>query len=200
MNFDNYYPFSPAELPYSFDALKPHISEYTMYFHHDKHYKGYLSRLNAILEKSPLMQNVPLEALTKMGDRELRRNAGGVYNHEMYFGSLTPEYSEPSERISGLIRDAFGSEKELADEISDMGMGIDGSGWVWLVHSPEKGLELISTPNQETVDFDSCVPILAIDVWEHAYYLDRQDRRREYLAAVMKLLDWKKAEERLDEK
>ena len=198
MNSENYYPFAPVPLPYDFAALEPHISRCTMYFHHDKHYKKYLDSLNTILAKHPLMQNVPLEVLTKMGDEELQKNAGGTYNHELYFASLTPDYKEPSANIKNLIVHSFGSEKEFRDELVDMGTVHNGSGWMWLVFTPEKTLELMITPNQETIDLDRYTPLLLVDLWEHAYYLDRQNERREYLSAVMKLLDWDKAEQRLN--
>ena len=197
MNFDNYYPYAPMPLPYSFDALKPYISEYTMYFHHDKHYKDYVNKLNNLLKNSPMMQNVPLEALTKMGDAEISRNAGGVYNHELYFDSLTPEKKEPSANMKNLINRSFGSEKELQNELVDMGTNFNGSGWIWLAAAPDKSLELILTPNQETIDFDKLTPLFNVDLWEHSYYLDKQNRRRDYLNAVMDIIDWEKAEERL---
>lgn len=198
MNSENYYPYSYAPLPYDFAALEPHISRYTMYFHHHKHYKNYLDKLNTILAKHPLMQNVPLEVLTKMGDEELQKNAGGTYNHELYFNSLTPDYREPSANMRNLIVSSFGSEKEFRDELVDTGVGVNGSGWIWVVFTPEKNIELMVTPNQETIDFDKYTPLLLIDLWEHAYYLDRQNERREYLSAIMNLLDWDKAEKRLE--
>ncbi len=194
MNYDNYYPFEPLALPYGLEELNPYISEYTLYFHHDKHYKNYLDKLNALLKKSPLMQNVPLEALTKMEDEELRTNAGGVYNHELYFSSLTPGGSEPSEKMLGLIEKCFGSEKELWGDLITAGMGIVGSGYVWLALNPGGKLEILTTPNQNTIDFDSFTPLINIDVWEHAYYLDRQNRRADYLNAVKSIIDWKHAE------
>ena len=198
MNSENYYPFAYVPLPYSFDALRPHISEYTMYFHHDKHYKNYLDKLNSILAKHPLWQNIPLEVLTKMGDEDLQKNAGGTYNHELYFNSLTPDYKDPSANMKNLIAHSFGSEKELYSAIIDASVGHNGSGWVWVVFTPEKNLEIMVTPNHETIDFDKYIPLLIIDLWEHAYYLDRQNDRREYLSVVMKLLDWEKAEMRLN--
>lgn len=198
MNYDNYYPFEPLALPYGIDELKPYISEYTLYFHHDKHYKNYLSKLNGLLEKSPLMQNVPLEALTKTEDGAIRTNAGGVYNHEFYFSSLTPERTEPSEKMMKLIENAFGSEKEMWGELISAGLGIVGSGYVWLVMCPEGKLEVLVTPNQETIDFDKFTPLFNIDVWEHAYYLDRQNRRDEYLNAVKNIINWRRAEEMMN--
>ncbi len=198
MNSENYYPFAPVPLSYDFAALEPNISRYTMYFHHDKHYKNYLNKLNSILAKHPLMQNIPLEVLTKMGDEDLQKNAGGTYNHELYFSSLTPDYKEPSANMKNLITRSFGSEKEFRDELVDMGTGHNGSGWIWVVFTPDKNIGLVITPNQETIDFDKYTPLLLIDLWEHAYYLDRQNDRREYLSAIMKHLDWEKAEQRLN--
>lgn len=198
MNAENYYPYSYLPLPYDFAALEPQISRYTMYFHHDKHYKNYLDKLNSILIQHPLWQNVPLEVLTKMGDEDLQKNAGGTYNHELYFNSLTPDYKDPSANMKNLIKHSFGSEKELYSAIIDAGVGHNGSGWIWVVFNPEKNIEIMVTPNQETIDFDKYTPLLIIDLWEHAYYLDRQNERREYLSAIMKLLDWEKAERRLN--
>lgn len=198
MNSENYYPYSYLPLPYDFAALEPQISRYTMYFHHDKHYKNYLDKLNAILSKHPMMQNVPLEVLTKMGDEELQRNAGGTYNHELYFNSITPDYKDPSANIRNLINKSFGSEKEFRGELIDMGTGHNGSGWIWVAFTPQKTMELLITPNQETIDFDKYTPLLLIDLWEHAYYLDRQNERRKYLFAVTEILDWEKAEQRLN--
>ncbi len=190
MNYDNYYPFEPLPLMYGIDALNPYISEYTLYFHHDKHYKAYLDKLNALLKRSSLMQNVPLEALTKISDEDIRTNAGGVYNHELYFSSLTPGGSEPSEKTRRLIEKSFGGEKEMWGEIIGAGMGLVGSGWVWLVLDRDGNLEVVTTPNQETIDFDKFTPIFNIDVWEHAYYLDRQNRRADYLNAVKNIINW----------
>lgn len=198
MNNDNYYPFETAPLPYSIDALNPYISEYTLYFHHDKHYKGYVDKLNALLKKSPTMQNVPLEALTKMSDKDVSTNAGGVYNHELYFSSLTPDYKAPSEKMSELIQNSFGSEKEMWNELVSAGMDLTGSGFVWLGANPNGELEVVVTENQDTPDLDKFSPLLNIDVWEHAYYLDRQNLRRDYLTAVQNIINWENAEKMLN--
>lgn len=199
MNFDNYYPFAAVPLQYPLDALDPNISEYTMYFHHDKHYLNYLNKLNELLKDSPLMQNVPLEGLTKTEDKDVKNNAGGVFNHELYFSSLTPNYREPSSRMKEKIIKSFGSVEEMVKKLIEAGMSVVGSGWVWLAEDRDGNLVILTTPNQETIDFDKYTPLLVIDVWEHAYYLDRQNRRSEYLAAVMNVLNWLAAEKRLGE-
>ena len=200
MNFDKYYPYKAEELPYDRDALSPNISEYTLYFHHDKHYKGYVDKLNEMLSGSPLMQNIPLEGLTKLDDRKVRTSAGGVYNHELYFGSLTPNYREPSPKLKKKIEESFGSVEEMLKKLSEAAMSITGSGWVWLAENEKGKLEILTTPNMETIDFDKYNPILAIDVWEHSYYLDRQNRREDYIEALMKLINWTGAENRLSDR
>ncbi|MBP1560720.1 MAG: superoxide dismutase [Oscillospiraceae bacterium] len=197
MNFDNFYPYSPMPLPFELNSLAPDITEYTMYFHHDKHYKGYLDKLNEMLKNSPLMQNVPLEGLTKMEDNELRTNAGGVYNHELYFNSLTPDYRSPSARMRGKLEENFGSEHGFWQKVKESGDALKGSGYIWLAETPDGRLVLKLSPNQETLDFDRYNPLLNIDVWEHAYYLDRQNRRQDYLDGLRHLINWDHAEKRM---
>lgn len=199
MNFDNYYPFSAEALPYELNALSPDISEYTLYFHHGKHYQGYVDKLNEIIKDSPLMQNIPLEGLARIDDDEIRNNAGGIFNHELYFSSLTPNYREPSGRLKKKIEESFGSFEGMLKKLAEAAVSLKGSGWVWLVENKKGGLEILTTPNQETIDFDKYTPLLAIDVWEHAYYLDRQNRRPDYIDAVIKILNWATAENRLND-
>lgn len=198
MNYDNFYPFEYEPLSYNLEELNPYISEYTLYFHHDKHYKNYVDKLNSLIERRPMLHNVSLEALTKMSDDDIRTNAGGVYNHELYFASLTPDDTEPSEKMMKLIDGSFGSEKEMWDEIIEAGLGIVGSGYVWLVFDNDGKLDVIVTHNQDTPDFDKYAPIFNIDVWEHSYYLDRQNRRADYLTAVKNVIDWEHAEKMLN--
>lgn len=199
MNFDNYYPYTAEALPYELDALSPDISEYTLYFHHDKHYQGYVDKLNEMIKDSPLMQNIPLEGLTKIDDDDIRNNAGGIFNHELYFSSLTPNYREPSGKLKKKIEESFGSTPEMLKKMAEAAISLKGSGWVWLVENKKGKLEILTTKNQETIDFDKYTPLLAIDVWEHAYYLDRQNRRSDYIDAVIKLLNWATAENRLND-
>ena len=199
MNYDKYYPFTAVELPYALDSLAPEISEYTMYFHHDKHYMNYINTLNELLKDKPLMQNIPLEGLTKINDKDISTNAGGVYNHELYFSSISPRGGEPAKHLRDKITSCFGSLKELEAELIEAGKSIVGSGWVWLALDNKGKLVILTTPNQETIDFDKYTPLLAIDVWEHAYYLDRQNLREVYLQAVMKLLNWVTANNKSDQ-
>lgn len=198
MNYDKYYPFKAEDLNYALDALDPYISEYTMYFHHDKHYMNYLSKLNELLKDKPLMQNIPLEGLTKIDNDDISTNAGGVYNHELYFSSVSPRTGEPAKHLLDKIIREFGSVKELEKKLIEAGMGIVGSGWVWLALDPEGKLVILTTPNQQTIDFDKYTPLLIIDVWEHSYYLDRQNLRKEYLEALMNVLNWAAANNKAD--
>lgn len=188
--FDKYYPFTAEELPYGFNDLAPNISEYTLYFHHEKHYLGYIDKLNKLLEDRPFMQNIPLETLTKMEDEAIRTNAGGVYNHELYFASLTPNYRQPAGKLAEQIAAGFGSLDALNEQLANAGMDVVGSGWVWLAENQNGGLEILTTKNQDTPDFDKYNPLLAIDVWEHAYYLDQQNRRDKYLNAALQKINW----------
>ena len=197
MNFDNYYPYTAEALPYELDALSPNISEYTLYFHHDKHYQGYIDKLNEMIKDSPLMQNIPLEGLTKIDDKDIRTSAGGIFNHELYFSSLTPNYREPSGKLKKKIEESFGSFEEMLKKLAEAAMSITGSGWVWLVENKKGKLEILTTPNQETIDFDKYTPLLAFDVWEHAYYLDRQNRRADYIEAIKNIINWAAAESRI---
>lgn len=190
MNYNKFYPFNAVELPYALDSFSPEISEYTMYFHHDKHYKNYVDKLNELLKDKPLMQNIPLEGLTKINNEDISANAGGIYNHELYFSSLSPRGGAPSQHLLNKITSSFGSLKELEAELIEAGKSIIGSGWVWLALDNNGKLVILTTPNQETIDFDKYTPLLAIDVWEHAYYLDKQNLREVYLQAVIKLLNW----------
>lgn len=200
MNFDKYYPYSAEALPYELDALSPDISEYTLYFHHDKHYAGYVDKLNELLKDRPLMQNIPLEGLTKIDDSDIRTSAGGIYNHELYFDSISPNRREPSARLKKKIDESFGSVENMLKKLAEAAMSIKGSGWVWLVENNKGKLEILTTRNQETIDFDKYNPIFAIDVWEHAYYLDRQNRRQDYIDAILNIINWTGAENRLSDR
>lgn len=199
MSYDKYYPFNAERLPYALDALDPYISEYTMYFHHDKHYMNYLNKLNELLQDKPLMQNIPLEGLTKIDSEDIRTAAGGVYNHELFFSSLSPRESSPVKELRDKIEQDFGSLKQLEEKLAEAGKDVVGSGWVWLALDSNGNLVILTTKNQETIDFDKYLPLLVIDVWEHAYYLDRQNLRGEYLAAIMNVLNWAAANNKLTE-
>lgn len=202
MRDERFYPFTAMPLPFAYNSLQPDISEYTMYFHHDKHYKGYVDKLNALLKDMPFLQNVPLSELTKNENTDIKNNAGGVFNHEMYFASLSPERRPVSEFIAECLTKNFGSVQEFLKEFHEAGMSQFGSGYAWLIKccgKDNKLLKIIKTANQDTPDFITEIPILPVDVWEHAYYLDRQNRRDIYLDAFFNVLNWDVIEKRIRE-
>lgn len=194
------------ELPYAFDALEPHIDGLTMEIHHGKHHAGYVKNLNAALAAAPDPAAMPLEdlltALPSIADESLRttlrNNGGGHWNHSFFWESLTPEANSgtPSKPLLQAIDAAFGSRSEFEAAFSDRAAKQFGSGWAWLIQTDGK-LKVVSTPNQDnplmkgTVpDENLGVPLLAVDVWEHAYYLHYQNRRADYLSAFWKIVNW----------
>ncbi len=198
-----FYPFKAVPLPYGYDALFPEISEYTMYFHHDKHYKGYVDKLNVLLKDRPLLQNVSLTKLTQSKESDIRNNAGGIFNHELYFNSLTPNDSKPSEALEIEIKKAFSTMDNFFAELKKAGLEQFGSGYVWLIECCAEDdhrnriLKIVKTNNQITPNIFNAKILLAVDVWEHSYYLDRQNRRDEYLDAMFKRINWQAVELRL---
>ncbi|MDO8211956.1 superoxide dismutase [Conexibacter sp. CPCC 206217] len=189
-------------LPYAYDALEPHIDEATQQFHHDKHHATYVARANEVLEGTEWADK-PVEELLKNLDKlpadklnPLRNNAGGHYNHTLWWESLSPDGGgAPTGDLAAAIDAAFGSFDELKAKMAAAGAGRFGSGWSWLVKGPD-GLEVTSTPNQDTPLADGKTPLFGIDVWEHAYYLKYQNRRPDYIAAVWNVVNWDKVAER----
>ncbi len=188
--------FTLPALPYSYDALEPAIDKMTMQIHHDKHHAAYVSNLNkAVIEakiESPTLQSLCMNA-SKYSDA-VRNNAGGHYNHSLFWTIMKPGGSgAPSGAIADAINSSFGSFEEFKKKMSDAGVKRFGSGWAWLVAKNGK-LEIGSTPNQDNPIMDICpvkgTPILALDVWEHAYYLKYQNKRADYIAAWWDLINW----------
>ena len=190
------------QLPYDFNALAPIISEKTLRFHYEKHHAGYVNTTNTLIKGSEL-DHQPLEKiiLTAASDTvytKLFNNSAQVWNHNFYWNSLTPDAQKhtPSAELSEQINKAFGSLEDLQNILVDKGMNQFASGWVWLV-SERGDLKVITTANADTplVKAD-LIPLLCLDVWEHAYYLDYQNLRKDYLINVVKnLLNWKFAED-----
>lgn len=201
---DNKYPFELIPLPYAYDALEPHISEQTLTFHHDKHLQTYVDNLNKALAGNPQLQCLPLEyLLTHLGEvpasdrTAVQNNGGGVYNHNFYFESMTPEETQPSELLTELLVRDFGSVEKFLEEIKAAALSVFGSGWAWLVMTPDKRLKIITTPNQITPLQDGYLPLLNVDVWEHAYYLDYQNRRPDYVTQWKSIINWDMVSRRL---
>jgi Fe-Mn family superoxide dismutase len=187
---------SVPPLPYAFDALEPHIDARTMEIHHDKHHAAYVTNLNAALEGTEWMDR-PLEAV--LGNLEIlpddkrtavRNNGGGHANHTLFWEIMSPNGgAEPSGALADAIASAFGSVDELKKALNDAGVKRFGSGWSWLVWDGT-ALAVYSTPNQDSPVMEADTPLLGIDVWEHAYYLNYQNRRPDYLEAWWNVVNW----------
>jgi Fe-Mn family superoxide dismutase len=190
--------FELPPLPYDYDALEPHIDEATMRLHHDKHHQAYVDNANAALEGTewadrPVEQVlVELDLLPEDKQTAVRNNAGGHYNHSLFWEIMSPDGGgEPRGRLADAITDTFDSLDNLKQAVNDGGVKRFGSGWSWLVWDGT-GLAIYSTPNQDATimkNYDD-VPLLGIDVWEHAYYLKYQNRRPDYLSAWWNVVNW----------
>jgi len=194
-------PFELPQLNYSHDALEPHIDYKTMEIHHGKHHAGYTSKLNAALEGTEHAEK-SIEELMKSMDMDnsaLRNNGGGYFNHCLFWNSMSPNAGGlPSGSLADAIDRDFGSFENFKDSFSKAAATRFGSGWAWLcVHSDGK-LEVCSTPNQDNplMPGVGCngTPILGIDVWEHAYYLNYQNRRPDYIEAFFKVVNWEEVQ------
>jgi superoxide dismutase, Fe-Mn family len=188
--------FEVPSLPYEYGALEPHIDEQTMRVHHDKHHQAYVDNANAALEGTDLADKSVEQVLTNLEhlpeDKQavVRNNAGGHINHSLFWEIMSPDGGgEPSGVLANAIEDVWGSLEELQKLVNDTGVKRFGSGWTWLVHDGT-GLAVYSTPNQDAPILNDDIPLLGIDVWEHAYYLKYQNRRPDYLAAWWNLVDW----------
>jgi len=188
--------FELPPLPYDYAALEPHIDEQTMRIHHDKHHQAYVDNANAALEGTELADMSVEQVLTNLevlpADKQMavRNNAGGHANHSFFWQIMGPDGgSEPSGALGDAIADLWGSFGDFKAAVNDNGVKRFGSGWTWLVHDGT-ALSLYSTPNQDSPILNDDVPILGIDVWEHAYYLTYQNRRPDYLAAWWNVVNW----------
>lgn len=187
--------FELAPLPYAFNALEPHIDAKTMEIHHGKHHAAYVNNLNNAIKGTPL-EGKPLEEVMIEGFNTpaIRNNGGGHWNHSLFWTLLSPNGGQPSEKLSAAITQHFGGMEGFKTNFASAGTGRFGSGWAWLcVHKGGK-LEICSTPNQDNplMPNSGCGghPILALDVWEHAYYLNYQNRRPDYIAAFWNIVNW----------
>ena len=187
--------FEVPPLPYDYNALEPHIDEQTMRVHHDKHHQAYVDNANAALEGTPLADKpvehvlTNLEALPEDKQAAVRNNAGGHANHSLFWEIMGPGGGQPSGALADAIDDVFGGLDDLKKQVNENGVKRFGSGWTWLVHDGT-GLALYSLPNQDSPLLTGDIPILGIDVWEHAYYLNYQNRRPDYLEAWWNVVNW----------
>lgn len=190
------------ELPYAYDALEPQIDVETMHLHHDKHHNTYVTNLNAAVEKYPELAEKSVEDLIADMDAipsdiqtAVRNNGGGHANHSFFWEILTPNATEePVGELKTAIEDTFGSLDALKEEFKKAATGRFGSGWAWLVVKDGK-LAVTSTANQDSPLMEGQAPVLGLDVWEHAYYLNYKNVRPDYIDAFWKLVNWEKANE-----
>jgi Fe-Mn family superoxide dismutase len=188
--------YSVPDLSYPFDALEPHIDARTMEIHHDKHHAAYVANLNAALEGTEWMDRpidgvlASLDVIPDEKRTAVRNNGGGHANHTFFWEIMSPDGGgEPSGALADAIADTFGTVEDLKAAVNDAGVKRFGSGWTWLVWDGT-GLAVTSTPNQDTPVMDGETPLLGIDVWEHAYYLNYQNRRPDYLTAWWNVVSW----------
>lgn len=200
---------SPAELPplpYPYNALEPHIDAQTMELHHDRHHASYVSNLNGALENNANLRNQSVESLIRNLNQvpedirtTIRNNGGGHVNHSMFWAIMSPNGGgEPTGAIGQAINETFGSFETFKEQFNQAGSGQFGSGWVWLVRNAQGQLEITSTPNQDSPLMDGKYPIMGNDVWEHAYYLNYQNQRGEYLNSWWNVVNWDEVNRRFE--
>lgn len=199
-------PFELKKLPYAYDALIPHIDAATMEIHYSKHYLTYTNNLNKALTSSEETDLTIEEILAKMDMKNtaLRNNAGGYYNHNLFWENIAPKAGgQPKDTLANSIKRDFGSYANFESAFKDAANKQFGSGWAWLVTDKTGKLQITTTPNQDNPLMPMAeikgTPILALDVWEHAYYLNYQNKRAKYIDAFFKIINWKKVEERYEE-
>ena len=202
---ENYQTLEFPALPFAYDALEPYIDARTMEIHYDRHHRTYFNNfVNAI--KGTAWENVPVEkifaGISKAGDA-IRNNGGGFYNHVFFWNNLGKGSAGPSSELSAALIKVFGSFDKFKETFSNAAKTRFGSGWAWLVLTPEKNLAVGSTPNQDNplMDISSFkgIPLLTIDVWEHAYYLKYQNKRADYVDAFWNVVNWEEVNRRYKE-
>jgi len=177
------------KLPYSYDALVPFMSRETLEYHHDKHHQTYVNKLNELVVGTKY-EKMHLEDVILHSDGVIFNNAAQIYSHDLFFKGLKKQFSQPSSKLNNLIIDTFGSIDALKKEFISKATTHFGSGWVWLVIDETKALKIVSTSNALTPLTEGLKPLMVVDVWEHAYYIDYRNVRAEYLENWWKLIDW----------
>ena len=188
--------FELPELPFAMDALEPHISAKTLEFHYGKHHKAYVDKVNGLIEGTKF-ENANLEDIIRDAEGGIFNNGAQVWNHTFYWNCLSPEAKpEPNGELMESINRDFGSFAEFKEKFSNAAATLFGSGWAWLVENESGKLEIIQESNAGNPLRNGYKPLLTCDVWEHAYYLDKQNRRPDYVKDWWKLVDWEKVSER----
>jgi Fe-Mn family superoxide dismutase len=198
--------FTLPTLDFPYDALEPHIDARTMEIHHSKHHAGYVNNANAALEGTPDLQGKEVEAL--LSDLNavpeairtaVRNNAGGHANHSLFWKVMAPGAGgEPAGTLAEAISAGFGDFASFKEQFAKAAMTRFGSGWAWLVKDTAGGLKVLSTANQDSPISEGLTPVLGLDVWEHAYYLNYQNRRADYVAAFWNVVNWDEVARRFD--
>jgi len=197
--------FTLPKLNYEFSALEPTIDAKTMEIHYSKHHQAYIDKLNAALETHPELQSLSVEELLSDLNKlpsdikgAVTNHGGGNYNHTLFWSILSPApQAQPTGLLNEAIEKAFGSFTDFKTQFETATAGQFGSGWGWLVKDGEE-VKIVTTPNQNTPFSDGLTPLLGVDVWEHAYYLNYQNRRPDYLKAIWNVIDWKQVEARFN--
>lgn len=185
------------KLNFAYDALEPYIDQRTMEIHHTKHHQGYINKYVGALEGSALLEKDVEEVLKNIQEVEESKqqfvvnNGGGYFNHRLFWQILTPEKQEVPQVLLEMINESFGSFESFKEAFSNAALKQFGSGWAWLVKTESNKLEVVSTANQDT-PFKVGKPVLALDVWEHAYYLNYQNKRGDYISNFFNVVNWEK--------
>jgi superoxide dismutase, Fe-Mn family len=194
-------PYEVPALPYDYNALEPHIDEATMKLHHDKHHQAYVDKVNAALEGTDWADKSIEDVVANLSQipddkrTAVRNNGGGHYNHSLFWEWMSPDGGgEPDGDLASAIESAFGSFSDLQGKMKEAGVNQFGSGWAWLVHDGS-GLAVVSSANQDNPLTDGKTPLLGVDVWEHAYYLNYQNKRPDYIDAWWNVVNWDKVAE-----
>jgi Fe-Mn family superoxide dismutase len=197
--------FTLPELPYSYDALEPHIDKETMTIHHTKHHGGYVTKLNAAIEGTEWEAKTIEEMVASLNSvpdtirTAVRNNGGGHANHSLFWTVMSPNGGgEPSGALANAITSTFGSFATFQEQFNAAATTRFGSGWAWLVVGKDGKLAVTSTPNQDNPLTDGLTPILGLDVWEHAYYLKYQNRRPDYITAWWSVINWQQVAENME--
>jgi Fe-Mn family superoxide dismutase len=196
--------YTVPELPYDYDQLGKYISGDIMRLHHDKHHQAYVDKLNAAMDAAPALRERPLESLLsdlailpEAVQTAVRNHGGGHYNHSLFWQWMSPDGGgEPTGEVADRIKEKYGSFQGFVDEFTAKSLGVFGSGWAWL----QPNMDIITTPNQDTPIMQGLEsPLLGLDVWEHAYYLDYKNKRDDYVKSWWNVVNWEFVQQRYDE-
>lgn len=191
--------FTLPKLPYSLDALSPHLEKQTLEFHHGKHHQAYVNNLNNLIPGTEF-ENADLETIIKKADGGIFNNGAQVWNHSFYFSSFSPNGGgDPNGEIASAINANFGSFESFKEQFSKAAATLFGSGWAWLVLDTNKKLKIVQESNAGNPLRNNLKPILTCDVWEHAYYLDYQNRRPDYIKGFWEIINWDEINKRIKE-